>query len=103
MFEGSSLNLYDSANGNDVIADKVVDITSFCKNSKQAILKFANCERGRIVQICDLYQPGVDLGVVIHYFVNEETREWFLNELKVRASVLGCTPTELVQAIFDNK
>jgi hypothetical protein len=103
MFENSSLGLYDSANGQTVTADKVVDISYLCKRSKQVILKFANAERGRIVQICDLYETGVDMGMTIHYFVNEMTREQFENELKLRASILGCESTDLVQVIFDNK
>jgi hypothetical protein len=103
MFEGSSLSLYDSANGNTIYADKVVDITTFCSNSKQTVLKYANAERGRIVQICDLYEHGKDLGTVIHYFVDELTPEQFVEELKLRASILGCSANKLTELILENK
>jgi hypothetical protein len=102
MFEFSSLNLYDSANGKTILADKVIDITSLCKNREQVILKFANSIRGRIVQICDLYEAGVDMGILVHYFVGEYEPADFEEELKLRAAILGCDVKQLVKVILEN-
>lgn len=104
-FKRSELGMYDSGNGKSVKAYKVVDVTPLCKKSKQCVIKYANVIRGVIAQICDWSEPGKDLGVTVHYHINEMTAEKLAADevFQSRALSMGALPFKLAQAIFDNK
>lgn len=100
-----TLDLYDSDNGKTIKSYKIVDATYLCKDSKRCVIKYADCTRGRIAQICDWYQSDYDLGVSLHFFINEMT----FNELKKdtvfirRCKVMECDPYCLAKFIYDNQ
>ena len=106
-FKGSSLGLYDnnSKNGKSVIADKVIDVTPLCPKIKQCVIKYANVTRGRIAQICDWYEKGKDLGMCVHYHINEMTPETLAEDVVFaqRARVMGADALKLSKIIFENQ
>ena len=104
-FAKLDLGLYDSANGKNVKAYKIVDATNLCSNSKKCVIKYANVIRGTIAQICDWYESKKDLGVCLHYHINEMTPDELINDdvFKIRCSLIGADPNMLAQFIFNNQ
>jgi hypothetical protein len=72
---GEQIGLFDSANGNSLEVDKVLDVTAICPHSKQVVIKYTTAVRGRIAQLNHWYEKGVDLGTQTHFFINEFTPE----------------------------
>lgn len=66
-----SPQLYDSATGDSLIAERVVDITADCPKGERTILLFTRAKRGRIVQVNWPYENEKFMGARIHYFVDE--------------------------------
>lgn len=99
------LGLYDSRNGNSVTAYKMFDATSLCTDSERCVIKYADVTRGRIAQICDWYKPDYDLGVNVHYHINEMTVEELANDevFACQCRVMGADAITLAKAIFDNQ
>lgn len=105
--KGCDLGLYDnrSKDNKSVVAEKVIDVTSLCPKSKQVVIKYANVTRGQIAQICDWYDRGKDLGLTVHYHINEMTPVQLANDIvfERQAISMGAHPVELANAIYDNK
>jgi len=99
---GSEMGMYDSATGETVIADKCIDLTGFCPKSKQVIVKYANVKRGRVAQIINLYEKCDDIGVCVHYHINELTKESLAKDsvFENLSSSLGCSSLLLAKLIF---
>lgn len=99
------LRLYDTANGNTILAYKVFDATHLCQYSKRCVIKYADCERGRIAQINDWYKKDYDLGMCVHYFINEMTAEQLMSDIVFNrfCESLGILPVNLAEAIFENQ
>jgi hypothetical protein len=106
QFIGSELGLYDnnSPDHKSVIADKVIDVTDLCRDSKQVIVKYANVVRGRLAQICNLYEPGKDLGMTVHYHISQMSiADLAHDEVFVsHARSWGAVPYLLAKEIFSN-
>lgn len=102
--EGSRLGLYDSDTGRSIPSLKVIDVTKFCPESKQVVVKYGIAKRGLIAQICDWYRRGKDLGTTLHYFVNEMTPETLAaDEIFERHAVaMGADARKLAEVIFEN-
>lgn len=105
--KGSPLGLYDnnSTEETSVVADKVIDVTSMCPESRQCVIKYANVTRGRIAQICDFYEKGKDLGVCVHYHINEMTPVELAEDVVFASSakMMGANNYDLAKIIFDNQ
>lgn len=99
------LGLYDSANGHSVLAYKVIDISTECKESAQVVIRYAKVERGTIAQILDAYTKGSTLGVLVHYHISEMSQHELENDgvFVNRASCMGIDRTHLAQIIFTNQ
>jgi len=99
------LGLYDSANGKSVKAYKMADATILCSDSKRCVIKYANVVRGRIAQICDWYEPNQDLGVNLHYHINEMSIYQLANDevFISRCLSMAVNPFSLAQFIYENQ
>lgn len=104
---GSGLGLYDSrsSEGGSVVAYKVIDVTDICPNETQVVIKYANVTRGRIAQICTWYERGKDLGMCVHYHINEMTPETLASDevFNRHATMFGVRPIKLSKVIFKNQ
>ncbi len=103
--KGSRLGLYDnrSKDNKSVTADKVIDVTDFCPESKQCIIKYARVTRGMIAQINDLNEDGIEVGLTLHYHINEMTPITLANDEVFQTHCMGANPRELAQIIFDHQ
>lgn len=101
----SELGLYDSRNGKSVKAYKIVDATELCTKAKRCVIKYADVVRGRIAQICDWYEPDYDLGMTVHYHINEVSPEWLANDevFARHCRVMGVDALELSNFIYSNQ
>lgn len=104
LLQKSPMGLYDSDTGKSLKAYKAVDLTYLCPGSKQFIVKYAKAKRGLIAQINDLYEPGNDLGVQVHYFLNETSAKKLSQDkvFEIRANIAGCDPYTLAVEIYLN-
>ncbi len=102
---GSKLGLYDNqtTNKDSITAEKVIDVTSICPKSEQVVIKYAQVQRGMIAQICDWYTKGEDLGVCVHYHINEMTPESLASDIVFagQSNNMGVSAIELAKTIFD--
>lgn len=101
----SELGLYDSDTGKTIYAYKAVDLTHLTPSSDQVIIKYAKAKQGLIAQIVDLYKKEEDMGITVHYFLNETSAKK-LSEDEVfysRCKVMGANPYEFAVEIFTNK
>ena len=66
--KGSSMGLYDnrSLEQSSITAEKVIDVTEFCPESKRCVIKYARVTRGLIAKICD-WLDGFALGAEFFY------------------------------------
>lgn len=62
--------LYDSATGEGLVAEKVVDVTDDVHNERTVLL-YTSAKRGRIVQITFPYPDEVYMGAHTHFFLDE--------------------------------
>ncbi len=99
------MGMYDSGNGKTVTAYKRVDATEICPNSKQIIIKYADVTKGKIAQINNFYEAGVDLGSCLHYHINFMTPEELASDgvFKRTANVLGVPPIDFANFIYSNQ
>lgn len=63
--------LFDSATGESLSAEKVLDISDVVENGERTLLLFTRAQRGRIVQITHPHADQVYIGAHIHYFIDE--------------------------------
>jgi hypothetical protein len=106
--KGIDLGLYDSGHkaSKSVKAYKVVDVSEFCPECEQCIIKYAKVTKGTIAQICDRYEKGKDLGLTVHWHINQITeRDLVADEvfLSVCRAHLGVEPKLLAKLIYQNK
>lgn len=103
--KGSSMGLYDnnSKDETSVRAEKVIDVTEFCPESKRCVIKYAKVTRGMIAQICDWYEKDKDFGATLHYHINEMTPVELANDIVFSRHCNGAHPVELAHIIFDNQ
>lgn len=104
--KGIDLGLFDNhKTQKSVKAYKVVDVSEFCPQSEQCIIKYANVTRGKIAQICKRYEKGKDLGLNIHYHINEITeRDLAADEaFSAVTKSAGCDPKVLSKIIYQHK
>lgn len=96
------LNLFDSVTDKSVLAYKIVDASMLCPESATCVIKYADATRGRIAQICDWYDAKTDIGVNVHYHLNDSNPlQLSKDEVFVRrCSIMGANPTELASFIF---
>ena len=99
-----AMSMYDSQTGKTLFAQKIVDLSEYCPESKQCIIKYTKVHRGLIAQINNLYQKGKDLGSSVHYFISEMSiAELAADVVFERLSKrMGCEVTILSNLIFDN-
>lgn len=99
------LGLYDSRNGKTIKAYKMADATHLCNDSKRCVIKYANCVRGKIAQICDWYEAEKDLGTTVHYHINEMTfKDLAKDEVFVlRCKVMKADSYSLAKFIYDSQ
>lgn len=105
---GSSLGLYDnrSANEDSVLAIKAIDVTAMCPNAARCVIKYARVTRGLIAQICQAYEKGSDLGLTVHWHINEmQAKDLAADPVFFRhATSMGvCYPYDLAVVIFANQ
>jgi len=103
-FKSSKLGLYDSATGETVLAEKVINLITKSDFEGQAVVKYAQVERGLIAQICQWYEKGRDLGSVVHYHINEITPQKLAEDsVFIRtANIIGYKPIDLAVVIYHN-
>lgn len=103
-FVGSKMGLYDwSPSGSiPLLADKAIDVTYLCPDSKQCIIKYVNSVNGRLAQIIDCYEKGEDVGVFVHYSINGVKPENLAKDcvFEKRASIMGANALELAKTII---
>jgi hypothetical protein len=99
------LGLYDSRNGKTIKAYKTAEATHLCNDSKRCIIKYANCVRGKIAQICDWYEPTRDLGTTVHYHINEMTVNQLASDevFAIRCKIMKADPYILAKFIYDSQ
>ena len=103
-----NMGIYDNrCPGNKtVVPTEVIDISSLCPKIKegQAVLKYAEVTRGRLVQLNDWYKKGEDLGMTTHFHFDELGINGLASD-PVFASFArnwGIKPTELARTVFEN-
>ena len=103
-FKNSEMGLYDSANNKSVRAEKVIGLVVSVDFEGQVVVKYAHVTRGLIAQICQWYEKGKDLGVTVHYHINEMTLDELASDsvFETRAKTIGYEPIELAKIIFEN-
>jgi hypothetical protein len=103
-FKNSEMGMYDSATGKTVRAKKVIDLITKRDFEGQAVVKYANVKRGLIAQICQWYEKGKDLGMTVHYHINEMTMESLAADcvFEPHAKMIGYKPIDLARIIYDN-
>lgn len=103
-FNNSEMGLYDSATGKTVYATKVIDLITKRNFEGQAVIKYTNVKRGLIAQICQWYEKGKDLGMTVHYHINEMTPESLADDsvFDTHAKMIGYKPIDLARIIYDN-
>lgn len=101
-----NMGYYDSQDpeNKSVITLKAIDITPFCPLvDAQAVLKYARITKGLVVQFCDWYEPGEDMGMSCLTSVDLENKvispdfvvpDW--------ANKWGLSAEELSRIVFDN-
>lgn len=99
------LGIYDSENGESIIAYKIADATILCRNSKRCVIKYANIASGKLAQICNWYNPNEDLGTTLHYYISEMS---FIQLVKHETFAIICRcmavdPFILAQFIYENQ
>lgn len=101
---GKEMGLYDSANGATLYTDTAIDVTDWCPNAKQIVIKYTNAAGGRIAQICNWYKEGVDFGAIVHYFISEMTPIQLANDsvFESHARMFGVDPLLFSVVIFEN-
>ena len=101
---GARIGVCDSDTDKSLTANKVVDITGDCPQAKQFLLKYAPTKRGPIVQLCELYEPGDDTGVLVHYHYAEMGKERLtLDPVFARfAEGVGISPVRMAEVILTN-
>jgi len=99
------MGLYDSNNELSIEADSFVDISEYCPEVEQCVIKYGKSKRGTIAQICEFYTKGVDLGATVHFFLNEETEDTLIKNswFDIRSKVLGINPKLLAKLIYKNR
>ena len=99
------LGLYDSRNGKTIKAYKMADATHLCCDSAKCVIKYANCIRGKIAQICDWYEATRDLGTTVHYHINEMTVNQLASDevFVIRCKIMKADPYILAQFIYDSQ
>jgi hypothetical protein len=101
------LGLYDSQSGKSIKAYKIIDATHLLENNdnRRCVIKYANCLRGKIAQICYWYEPTKDLGAMVHYFINEITdKELAKDEVfYLRCELMNVNPFMLARFIYENQ
>jgi len=99
------LGLYDSRNGKTIKAYKMAEATHLCNDSKRCIIKYANCVRGKIAQICDWYEPTRDLGTTAHYHINEMTVNQLASDevFVIRCKIMKTDPYIFAKFIYDSQ
>lgn len=102
--KGEPMGLYDSANGRTLKPYKVVDLTRLTAN-QPLIIKYAKAKRGLIAQIIELYKAGEDLGVTVHYFLNETSARRLAEDevFSLRVKMMGADPLDMAIEIYINK
>lgn len=97
--------LYDSDTGDDLVAERVVDITADCPSGRRTVLLFTRAKRGRIVQITHPWDGEVYFGSHTHFFVDELGREMSRPEgddiLGLWADLCGLSKADLAQKIVE--
>ena len=99
-----SMSLYDSKNGKTLYAYNIVDASHLCINVKQLLIKYTNAVDGKIAQLNDLYEKGVDMGTMVHYKIGKMHPIQLANDsvFEIRCLVMGCDKNTLAEFIFDN-
>ena len=87
-----------------VFQDKA-EATHLCNDSKRCIIKYANCVRGKIAQICDWYEPTRDLGTTVHYHINEMTVNQLASDevFVIRCKIMKTDPYVFAKFIYDSQ
>lgn len=105
--KNKEMGLYDnrSKDQNSVVAEKVIDVTDICPKSDQCVIKYASVTRGMLAQIQDRYEKDKDIGMTVHYHINEMTVVELANDevFERQAVMMGSHPMELAKIIFDNQ
>ena len=103
-FKKSPLGMYDSATGESVFADKVIDLITERGYDGQAVVKYAKVKRGLIAQLCQWYKKGEDLGMTLHYHINEMTIDSLGDDpvFAIHAEMIGYKPNDLAIIIYAN-
>ncbi len=106
-FKDSPLGLYDnnSETGNSVLAYKVIDVTELLTDVEQVVIKYAKVTRGTIAQICDWYEKGKDLGLTIHWHIDNITPEQLANDeaFNFRCKIFEVDALVFANVIINNK
>ncbi len=102
------MGLYDSGDpSKDVKAYRFIDVTVLCnkKLAQQVVVKYANLVNGRIAQLNCFYDKGKDLGMVIHWHINDWDAARLASEdtFAFRCKVIGADPMQLATIIIDNQ
>lgn len=101
----SSVGLFDSDTNKSLKAYKAIDITDMCTDCEQLIIKYCKAKRGLIAQLSNLYEKEKDLGIQVHYFLNEKSAKTLSEDevFKRMAKNCGCDAWELALTIYLNK
>ena|SRR6185503_11482212 len=103
----AEMGLYDSGTAaqTSVTPYRVIDVTAHCPKAVQVVIKYAKVNRGLIAQLNSLYEKNVDLGVTVHWHINEITAYNLATDVvfERQCSIMGATPLKLATVIFENK
>lgn len=91
--------LYDSATGDGLKAEKVVDVTGDCAGGGERVLVlYTTAKRGRIAQIAYPYPGEEYMGAHIHFFIDEPPCDSFAHT----ADRLGLSAASLRRLLVEN-
>lgn len=90
----------------EIVPSKVIDVTELCPKAEgQAIIKYAESTRGRVIQLTDCYPGGGDLGVTINIWLTDRGINGLAHDsffVQFVEEHWGIKPIELSRVIFEN-
>lgn len=98
----NKIGLYDSDTEEALFIEKEVDLSELAPKSAQLVVRYTTSKRGRIAQIQDRYEVGLDVGRVVHYFLDETSAAGLASDDVFVSLVqgLGGVPSDLANQIF---